>query len=102
MSHVACLNFKTSRVGVYKCLSLIVSYAVTVSIWPREVVSCRDFILRVVAAFWAMSFVRIYPGRASHMHNLDTRPRKLLKKLRFPRVFHIIINKTQLTGGGMV
>ena len=64
-SHVACLNFKTSRVGVYKCLSLIVGLAVTVAIWPREVVSCRDFILRAVATFWAMSLVGIYPGRAS-------------------------------------
>ena len=41
-------EFKTSRVGVYKCLSLIVSFTVTVAIWPREVVSCRDFILRAV------------------------------------------------------
>ena len=64
-SHVTRLNFKTSRVGVYKCLSLIVGFAVTVAIWPREVVSCRDFILRAVATFWAMSLVRIYPGRAS-------------------------------------
>ena len=66
-SHVACLNFKTSRVGVYKCLSLIVGFAVTVAIWPREVVSCRDFILRTVATFWAMSLVGIYPGRASEL-----------------------------------
>ena len=50
-THVARLNFKTFRVGVYKCLSLIVGFAVTVAIWPREVVSCRDFILRVVATF---------------------------------------------------
>ena len=64
-SHVVCLNFKTSRVGVYKCLSLIVSFAVTVAIWPREVVSCRDFILRTVTTFWAMLLVGIYPGRAS-------------------------------------
>ena len=48
-SHVFCLNFKTSRVGVYKCLSLIVGFAVTVAIWQREVVSCHDFILRAVA-----------------------------------------------------
>ena len=49
-SHVARLNFKTSPVRVYKCLSLIVGFAVTVVIWPREVVSCRaDFILRAVA-----------------------------------------------------
>ena len=64
-SHVAHLNFKTSRVGVYKCLSLIVGFAVTVAIWQREVVSCRDFILCTVATFWAMSLVGIYPGRAS-------------------------------------
>ena len=64
-SHVTRLNFKMSCVGVYKCLLLIVSFAVTVAIWPREVVSCRDFILRAVATFWAMSLVGIYPGRAS-------------------------------------
>ena len=64
-SHVARLNFNMSRVGVYKCLSLIVAFAVTVAIWPREVVSCRDFILRAIATFWAMSLVWIYPGRAS-------------------------------------
>ena len=63
--YVACLNFKTSRVGVYKCLSLIVGFAVTVVIWLREVVSCRDFILHAVATLWAMSLVGIYPGRAS-------------------------------------
>ena len=63
--HVTRLNFKTSCVGVYKCLSLIVGFAVTVAIWPREVVSCRDFILRAVPTFWAMSLVGIYPGRAS-------------------------------------
>ena len=63
--HVARLNLKTSRVGVYKCFSLIVCFAVTVAIWPREVVSRRDFILRAVATFWAMSLVGIYPGRAS-------------------------------------
>ena len=54
-----------SRVGDYKCLSLIVCFAVTVAIWPREVVSRRDFILSAVATFWAMSLVGIYPGRAS-------------------------------------
>ena len=63
--HVACLNFKTSRVCGYKCLSVIVGFAVTVAIWPREVVSCHDFILRAVATFWAISLVGIYPGRAS-------------------------------------
>ena len=68
-SHVACLNFKTSRVvGVYKCLSLIVGFAVTVAIWSREIVSCRDFILRAVAIAWAMSLVRIYRGRASSLN----------------------------------
>ena len=65
-SHVARLNFKMSRVGVYKCLSLIVGFAVTVAILPREVVSCREFILRAVATFWAMLLVGIYPGRASY------------------------------------
>ena len=64
-SHVARLNFKMSRVSFYKCLSLIVSFAVTVAIWPREVVSCHHFILCAVATFWAMSLVGIYPGRAS-------------------------------------
>ena len=55
-----------SRVGVYKCLSLIVGFAVTVAIWLRGgFVSCRDFILRAVATFWALSLVGIYPGRAS-------------------------------------
>ena len=52
--HVARLNFKMSHVCVYKCLSLIVGFAITVAIWPREVVSCRDFILQTVATFWAM------------------------------------------------
>ena len=66
-SHVTRLNFKMPRVSVYKCLSLIVGFAVTVSIWPREVVSCLDFILGAVATFWAMSLVGIYPGRASMM-----------------------------------
>ena len=66
-ANVARLNFKTSRVGFYKCLSLIVgvSVSVSVAIWPREVASCRDFILRTVATFWAMWLVGIYPGRAS-------------------------------------
>ena len=50
-SHVARLDFKMSRVGVYNCLSLIVGFAVTVAIWQREVVSCHDFILRAVATF---------------------------------------------------
>ena len=50
-SHVARLNFKTSRVGVYKCVSLIVGFAVAVASWPREVVSCRDFILRAALLF---------------------------------------------------
>jgi len=63
--HVAHLNFKRSCVGVFKCVSLIVGFAVTVAIWPREVVSCCDFIFRAVTSFWAMSLVGIYPGRAS-------------------------------------
>ena len=64
-SHVARLNFKMSRIGVCKCLLLIVGFAVTVAIRPREVVSCFDFILRTVITFWAMSLVGIYLGRAS-------------------------------------
>ena len=67
-SHVARLNFKTSHGGVYKCLSLIVGFAVTVAILRREVVSCHDFILHAVATFWAMSLIGIYPGRASTFH----------------------------------
>ena len=73
-SHVAHLNFKTSRVGVYKCLSLIVGFAVTDAIWLRGVVSCRDFILRALATFWAMSLVRIYPGRASWLVQAGSEP----------------------------
>ena len=46
-------------------MSLILGFAVTVAILPREVVSCRDFILRSVVTFWVMSLVGIYPGRAS-------------------------------------
>ena len=69
-SHVARLNFKTSRFGVYKRLSLIVGFAVTVAIWPREVVSGRDFILCAVTTFWAMSLVEIYPGRASMLSEI--------------------------------
>ena len=65
VNYVAHLNFKTSRVGIYKCLSLIVGFAVTVAIWLREVVFCRDFILHTVATFWATLLVRIYPGRFS-------------------------------------
>ena len=68
-SRVTGLSFKTSRVGVYKCLSLIVGFAVTVAMWPREVVSCCDFILHSVATFWAMSLVGIYPGRVSSRCN---------------------------------
>ena len=74
-SHVTRLNFKMSRVSVYKCLSLIVGFAVTVSIWPREVVSCLDFILGAVATFWAMLLVGIYPGRASMMMTINFVPR---------------------------
>ena len=78
-SYVTRLNFKMSRVGVYKCLSLIVCFSITVAIWPREVVSCHDFILRAVTSFWAMLLVGIYPGRASsiryHIHD-DVRVKK--------------------------
>ena len=40
-SHVARVNFKMSCVSVYKCLSFIVGFAITVAIWSREVVSLR-------------------------------------------------------------
>ena len=69
-SQVARLNFKTSRVSVYKCLLLIVGFAMTVTIWPREVVSCRNFLFLAVATFWAMLLVGIYPGSASIMDSL--------------------------------
>ena len=69
-SHVTRLNFKTSRFGVYKRLSLIVGFAVTVAIWPREVVSGRNFILRDVTTFWAISLFGIYPGRASMLSEI--------------------------------
>ena len=71
-SHFTRLNFKTSRVSGYKCLSLIVGFAVTVAIWPREFVSCRNFILRAVATFWAMSLVGIYPGSWASTFHLPT------------------------------
>ena len=48
--------------------ALIVGFTVTVAIWPSEVVFCRDFILRAVATFWAMSLVRIYPSRPSSVN----------------------------------
>ena len=47
-------------------LLLILGFSITVTIWLREVVSCRDFILRCVATFWVVSLVGIYPGRASN------------------------------------
>ena len=46
-------------------LSLVLGFAITVAILPREVVSCRNFILRSVSTFWVMTLVGIYPGRAS-------------------------------------
>ena len=67
-----------SCVSVYKCLSLVVCFAVTVAIWPREVVSCHDFVLHAVATFWAMSFVGIYPGRASEFVMFNFRCMKTL------------------------
>ena len=65
-SHVARLNFKTSRVGVYKCLSLIVGFAITVAIWPREVVSCRDFILHAVGPCCLSGFILAGPQKFKH------------------------------------
>ena len=43
-SHVTRLNLKRLVSVFIKCLLLIVGFAVTVAIWLREVVSCRDFI----------------------------------------------------------
>ena len=48
-------------------LSLFLDLDVAVGIIARKVVFCRYFILCAVATFWAMSLVRIYPGRASKM-----------------------------------
>ena len=66
-SHVTRLNLKCLVSVFINACHLYVGFAVTVSIWPREVVSCRDFILGAVATFWAMWFVGTYPGRASMM-----------------------------------
>ena len=46
----------------HRSLSLILGFALTVAIWPREVVSCRDFILPSVGTFCVMLLVGIYPG----------------------------------------
>ena len=43
----------------------MLGFAVTVAIWPKEVVSCRDVILCAVATFSAILLVGIYPGGAS-------------------------------------
>ena len=50
----------------HRSLSLILGFSITVTIWLREVVSCRNFILRSVTTFWVVSLVGIYPGRASN------------------------------------
>ena len=50
-SYVAHLNFKMSRVGVYKCLSLIVGFAVTVVIWLRRGLSL------VAISFYVLSLL---------------------------------------------
>ena len=102
-SHVLHLNFKTSRVSVYKCLSLIVGFAVTVAIWPREVVSCRNFILCAVATFWAMSLVGIYLGRASITDSLLCSWEKKavtfsLNSTRLIRTLSVVLSVFILTG----
>ena len=56
----------------YCSLSLIVSFAVTVAIWLREVVSYGNFILHSVTTFWVLSLVGIYPGRASFYYSVCT------------------------------
>ena len=45
--------------------SLLLGFDVSVGILPRKVVFCCDFILCAITPFWDMSFVGIYPGRAS-------------------------------------
>ena len=57
--HFTCCRY---FLGYVACRNLPI---VTVTIWPREVVSCRDFILLAVATFWAMSLVGIYPSSLS-------------------------------------
>ena len=42
----------------HRFLSLILGFAITVAVWPREFVSCRDFI-------YVLSLVGIYLIRAS-------------------------------------
>ena len=58
------MALKNHKLAKNRSLSLILGFAVTVAIWLREVVSCRNFILPFVAPFWVMSLVGIYPGRA--------------------------------------
>ena len=89
-----------SRIGVYKCLLLIVGFAVTVAIWPREVVSCLNFILRAVTTFWAMSLVRIYPGRASTMLIFKIKRIISSEKWRLRRYFFFIENAKILGRSG--
>ena len=52
--------FKRLVSVVINACRLFVVFAVTVAIWPREVVSCHDFILRAVATFWAMLLVGMF------------------------------------------
>ena len=98
-SDVACLNFKTSHVGVYKCLSVIVGFVVTVAIWLREVVSYRDFILPAVATFWPMSLVGIYPGRASKVQTLDSIIHwiTVIKEKQLHCLIYVLLFKTGLS-----
>ena len=72
-SHVTRLNFKMSCVGVYKCLSLIVGFAITVAIWLREVVSCRDFIFLCCRYFLGDVACRNLPWEGSLIRPLALR-----------------------------
>ena len=96
--HVACLNFKMSRIGVYKCLLLIVGFAVTVAIWPREVFSCLNFILRAVTTFWAMLLVGIYPGKASTMLIFKIKRIISSEKWWLRRYFFFFIENAKILG----
>ena len=70
-SHVAHLNFKTSRVGVYKCLSLICLLCRHCRNLAEGGCLLSRFHFTCCCYFWAMSLVRICPSRASQNGNIS-------------------------------
>ena len=78
-SHVARLNFKTSRVGVYKWSSLIVGFAVTVAIWPRDVdslVMISFYVLSLLFGPCRLSeFTLAGPLALAHVNGYHVQPR---------------------------